>query len=128
MGIPRKQWIKTASVAVDEDDGSLLVKIKPPTRFAGDVLILSSGMAVPLVSQPTPCRWVWVGAPVSDQGTPLSQSPIFIGDATNQNMGLATTDYHGFTIEIDDASKIYVMALKAGGMLMYRIASDEEAS
>lgn len=125
MATPRMQWIKTATIAVDPDDGAQLVDITAPSIFTGGSKTLAqAGVAEPLVSEPTPCRFVWVAAPINDDGNATNTKPVFLGDFDNQNMPLLKGNYRGVVVRIDDASKIYLRAIAAGEGVVYRITGE----
>ena len=74
-----------------------------------------------LVSQSTPCRWVWLGARVDGDGNAQNPKPCFIGDSAGQNIPLVANDFAGVTIQIDDAAKLYVKVGVNGEGVAYRI-------
>lgn len=125
MATPRKQWIRSATIAVDPDDGAQLVDITAPSIFIGGSKTPSqAGVAEPLVSESTPCRFVWVAAPIDNEGTATNTKPVFLGDSELQNMPLLKNNYRGVVIRIDDASKIYVRSNLAGDGVVYRITGE----
>ena len=125
MATPRKQWIKTATIAVDPDDGAQLVDITAPSIFTGGSKVLAqAGVAEPLVSEPTPCRFVWLAAPVNDNGHATNTKPVFLGDSGDQNMPLLKNNYRGVVVRIDDASKIHVRSVVASEGVVYRITGE----
>jgi len=99
-----------------------LVDVASPTSLAGGTRIVpASATPQPLVATPTPCRFVWIGARVDDDGNPLNEYPCFIGDSSNQNIPVMPSNYEGVVIRIDDASKVYVRVVSAGNGVAYRI-------
>ena len=115
----KKRWLQTADVLVD-DDGNLAV-LSAATAFAGNTKTVSPAAAAPLVAASTPCRAVWIGARMANDGSAVNTNPVFIGDVTNQTMGLAKDDFKGFLIPLADAHNIYVRPITAGEGVAYRI-------
>ena len=125
MATPRKQWIKSATIAVDPDDGAQLVDITAPSIFTGGSKApAQASVAEPLVSESTPCRFVWVAAPIDNDGNATNTKPVFLGDSETQNMPLLKGNYRGVVIRIDDASKIHVRSVVAGEGVVYRITGE----
>ena len=116
----KKRWLQTADVLVD-DDGNLSVLLAAAATFAGSTKTVSPAAAAPLVAASTPCRAVWIGARMANDGSAVNTNPVFIGDATNQTMGLAKDDFKGFLIPIADAQKVYIRPVTAGEGVAYRI-------
>jgi hypothetical protein len=116
----KKKWLQTADVLVD-DSGNLGVLPAPVATFAGSTKTVSPAAAASLVAASTPCRAVWIGARMNNDGTPTNTNPVFIGDVTNQTMALAKDDFKGFLIPIADAFNIYIRPVTAGEGVAYRI-------
>jgi hypothetical protein len=51
----------------------------------------------------------------------LNSAPCFIGDSANQNIPVMPSNYEGFVIRVDDASKVYVKVGVGGQGVAYRI-------
>lgn len=127
MSAPR-QWIQSASIRVAED-GAILVGETPPSSFAGGAKVpAEAGVAEPLVSVPTPCRFVWVGVPLEppqeegDTSWAKNSSPVLLGDQANQNLPLTPHTFRGVVIHISDASLVYVRSHTQGDGVEYRIS------
>ncbi len=123
----KKQWIQAATVSTE--DGALAITAAPPSTFAGGSKVpAEAGVAEPLVNAPTPCRFVWVGVPLSppegegDTSWAANTSPVFLGDEHNQNLPLTPHTFRGVVIHISDASLIYVRSLAQGDGVEYRIS------
>lgn len=129
--IAKQQWIQGATISVDSADGSLLVGTPAPATFSGGSTFPEQpGVAEPLVSTPTPCQFVWIGAAVHEvlpeDEYPMwtqNQKPLFLGDAQNQNIPIFPKNYRGIVIRIRDASLIHVRALAQGDGVAYRISA-----
>ncbi len=117
----KKGTVQSADFMFDTATGALLVKESPASTFAGNTKTVSPAAAAPLVAASTPCRAVWIGARMGNDGTPTNTNPVFIGDATNQTMALAKDDFKGFLIPIADASGIYIRPVTNGEGVAYRI-------
>ena len=118
--MPRR-WINSVDLETN-DSGALLTDQSSPSSFVGSTKPVSSPSSPqPLVANPTPCRFVWIGARVDYWGQPENQYPCFIGDANNQNIPIMPTNYEGVVIRIDDASKVYVRVTAANDGVAYRI-------
>lgn len=126
-----RKWSQAATLAVDNVDGSLLTAIRPPTSFRGGVKVVGEAAAPePLVVESTPCSFVWIAAPLDDDGQQTNATAVFVGDSETQNMPLLPGNYRGVVIRIDDASKLYVRSAAAGEAVVYRITGvmDQEAA
>ena len=97
------------------------VGIAPARTFAGNTKTVSPAAAAALVAASTPCRAVWIAARMNNDGSATNTNAVFIGDATNQTMGLAKDDFKGFVIPIDDAQKVYIRPVTSGEGVAYRI-------
>jgi hypothetical protein len=131
-----RKWINSATVEIG-DDGSLLVSlgnlggsiplatVSRASGFAGGTRTIATSEAAnltgKLVANSTPCRAVWIGARMANDGSAVNTSAVFIGDVGGQTMGLAKDDFKGFLIPIDDASKVYIKAVTSGEGVAYRI-------
>lgn len=119
-----KQWIHSATVGVDPANGAMLVDIAAPNTFVGGTKVPAlPGVAEPLVNQPTPCRFVWIGTPINDAMERTNEGVIFIGDADNQNLSLLPRNYRGVVIRINDASILHIRTTVEGDGVFYRITS-----
>lgn len=100
------------------------VEITPSAAFPGGTKTVTAA-ATPeaLVSSSTPCRSVWIGAPVDADGNAENTKPAFVGDSAGQNIPLLTTNFEGAEIEIDDAAKVYVKVGVNGEKVVHRIFS-----
>ncbi len=120
----KKQWIQSATVGVNPENGAMLVDIAAPNTFVGGTKIPAvPGVAEPLVDQPTPCRFVWIGTPINDGMERTNTGVVFIGDANNQNMPLLPRNYRGVVIRIDDASILHIRTIEEGDGVVFRITS-----
>ncbi len=124
----QRQWIQAASIRVAAD-GAILVGETPPSSFAGGSKVpAEAGVAEPLVSVPTPCRFVWVGVPIAPpEGEDVTSwarntSPVLLGDQASQNLPLTPHTFRGVVIHIADASLIYVRSHTPGDGVEYRIS------
>ncbi|QDU33047.1 hypothetical protein KS4_10880 [Poriferisphaera corsica] len=125
MAMPEKKWLKAATLAIDPDDGALLVDITAPSTFTGGgKAVADPAIPEPLVNESTPCRFVWIAAPMDGEGNFTNTKPVFLGDSLNQNMPLKPSNYRGVVIRIDDASKIFVRAVAANEGVVFRITSE----
>ena len=125
--IAKKQWIQSATVSTE--DGALAITAAPPATFAGGQKVpAQAGVAEPLVGVPTPCRFVWVGVPLTppdgegDTSWAQNAGPVFLGDSQNQNLPLTPHTFRGVVIHIRDASLIHVRSTTAGDGVEYRIS------
>ena len=123
-----RRWLNSADVEVDETTGALLVRgdsstttAPPGSLVGGSKIVASADTPEPLVVTATPCRCVWIGPPCDADGLAINTKPVFLGDATNQNMPLLPGSVSGVVLSIDDAGKIYVKAGIDGEGVAYRI-------
>ncbi len=120
-------WLGLAQLRIDATRRSIQVDQAPPSTFVGGIKRTDrDNTAEPLVKEPTLCRSVWIGVPANERGRAINKFPVYIGDAKDQNMALLMTNYQGFVIPIDDASKIHVRAPAAGEQVVYRIHGDTQ--
>jgi len=99
-----------------------LVDVASPTSLAGGTkTVPSSATPQPLVATATPCRFVWIGARVDNYANAQNYYPVFVGDAAGQTIPVMPSNYEGFVIRIDDASKLYVRVVNSGEGVAYRI-------
>ena len=118
-----KRFIQSADVGVNDSTGALYTQDSPSPSFAGGTKIVSVA-ATPekLVAMATPCRMVWVGAPIdANTGLGTNTKPAFIGDVSGQTMPLTTSNFEGYFIPIDDASKVHVKVGANNEKVNYRI-------
>lgn len=116
-----KRWLNALDVEVAPNGAPLLGAAGCGSLAGGTKLIADPASPEPLVAQPTPCRMVWVGARVDADGQAVNTKPVFLGDAAEQNIPLLPSNFEGWTIAVDDASKLYVRAGVAGEGIAYRI-------
>lgn len=129
-----RRWLQSATVEIDDATGALLVSgvgggggggggsQPPPSSLVGGTKTVTlAATPEPLVASATPCRSVWIGAPCDSNGAPTNTKPVFLGDASNQNMPLAPASITGVAIAIDDAAKIYVRVGANSEAVEYRI-------
>jgi hypothetical protein len=116
-----RRWINSMDVEVSPG-GAPLFDIAGCTTFAGGTKTVAAP-ATPekLVAASTPCRFVWVGARVDGSGNPQNTVPCFVGDSGSQNIPVMPSNYEGFVIRIDDASKVYVKVGVNGQGVAYRV-------
>ena len=74
-----------------------------------------------LVASSTPCKRVWVGAPVDDDGVAVNTKVVRISGAGTASVGYAvlTTDHKGFYIPIADAADLTVRVAVNGEGISY---------
>lgn len=91
-----------------------------PTQGA---LTLSGTAAEALVAESTPCNGVWIGAPTAAHTQGANSGTVMVGFAAgaagaNLEGGrpLATDNYDGFLLLIDDASKVYIEGASGDGV------------
>lgn len=125
-----RRWLGSADVEIDPTTGALLVMgvlgggvtMTPPSSLAGGTkTIASAGTVEPLVSSSTPCRFVWVGARVAEDGTPQNAGVCFLGDSAEQHIPIMTANYEGAVIRIDDASKLHLRTTNDGDGVVYHL-------
>ena len=116
-----KKWINTASLEISEN-GVLSVAMSTNSSLPGGTKTVADA-ATPekLVSDVSPCRLVWIGAPVDANGLPQNTLPVFIGDCADQNIPIISANYEGMVIGIDDASKLYIKTSADGEGVVFRI-------
>ena len=78
----------------------------PSSMVAGTATLAAADTAQRLVAA-TPCKCVWLGPFLTNDGAVSNVNTIFVGDASNQVICLIPTDAQGVLIVIDDVSKIY---------------------
>jgi hypothetical protein len=101
--------------------GEVINTPKPPTAMYGGTKTGSSEGAQPLVDNPTPCQFVWVGARINNDGSPQNSAVCFIGSSSGTNIPILPNDFHGIMIPIDDANKIYIYSPSGGDGVVYQI-------
>lgn len=120
----KKHWIQNANVMIDPGSGSVLVNVTAPGSFAGGTMVpAQAGVGEALVADIETSHFVWVAAPMDNDGNATNSKPIFLGDAGGQNMPLKPGNYRGVVIRIDDPRKLYVRSVVAGEGVVYRITS-----
>jgi len=76
------------------------------------VTIESTNVAQQLVSESTPCKAVWIGAPVTlSTGAAANTHGVLVGNADTQAFPIMPSNYEGKTFPIDDASKLWVLGV-----------------
>ena len=112
---------------VDDTSGALLTR-SDCTGFTGDIkVVAASATGEPLVAASTPCQFVWIGAPVDSDGVAQNTKPAFIAESAAKAVAaegaipLMPSNFEGMTIQIDDASKLYVGVGVNGEGVAYRI-------
>jgi hypothetical protein len=101
---------------------TLLTQVKSPTTFTGgSKSVAAAATPEALVASSTPCRFVWIGAPCDSDGVASNTKPVFIGDSSGQNIPIATHNFEGVMIQIDDAQKVYAKVGVDGESVEYRI-------
>lgn len=100
-------------------DGRDGIGIAPPTEFSGGQKTISNTPAA-LVTNPYPCRGVWLGAPVNSTGSAQNAEVVFVGDKNSQTLPIVPDASLGIYIAIDDAQKIYVVG-RQNDKINYRI-------
>jgi len=115
-----RKWLQSASIEVSAA-GALSVS-EAGTAFAGSTKTVAAA-ATPqaLVSAPTPCKGVWIGARMAADMSPQNTGACWIGDSAGQNLPILPTDFAGVFIKIDDASKLFVKVAVNGQGVAYRI-------
>lgn len=85
--------------------------IPPDGMVCGTKPITDADEAEPLVDEPTPCKAVWIGAPVTiATGAAANTQGVLVGNGTTQNFPIMPSNFEGKTFPIDDASKLWVKA------------------
>jgi hypothetical protein len=64
-----------------------------------------------LVATSTPCRKVWVGAPVDSDGDPTNTKPVFVGPAGEEVCPILPSNFEGLVLSIADA---LLLSVKVG--------------
>lgn len=117
-----RRWINSIDVEFDPIKGSILIdQASPGTFIGGTKTVPSSATPQPLVATPTPCRFVWIGARVDNNGSPLNAYPCFVGDASNQNIPVMPANFEGVVLRVDDAAKVFVRVVSGGSGVVYRL-------
>lgn len=118
-----KRWLNSADVEISEA-GAILTQSDAPSTLAGGTKIVAAA-ATPevLVAVSTPCRSVWIGARVDANGAAQNTKPAFIGNSAGQNIPVMPSNFEGFVVRIDDASKLYVKVGVNGEGVAYRIVA-----
>ena len=117
-----KRWINSADVEVSAA-GALLTEAGGFASLTGGTKTVAAA-ATPeeLGATAAPCRMVWVGAPIDPAtGLGTNTKPAFIGDSDGQTMPLVPSNFEGYFLPIDDASKVYVKVGANGEKVNYRI-------
>jgi hypothetical protein len=96
--------------------------IKGNTFTGGTKNVATTNTAVQLVSTSTPCYAVWIGAKQT-AGTGSNTGVILIGDSATQNIPILNSNLEGFSITINDASKLYINGTANDGVF-YRIVGE----
>ncbi len=113
-----RRWWQSLDVGFDPISGALAVIQPPATQLVAGVRTVEvEHQAVPLFTEPTPCREIWLAAPDADFG--INARPVLIGDAQAQVLAIAPHDQGGLTVAIDDAGKLYLRAQVSFDSLVY---------
>lgn len=117
-----RKWIQSASVEIS-DNGSLQTEAPVPSTLPGGTKIVTAATTPEkLVTDPTPCRAVWIGARLNAAtGAAVNTKAVKFGDADSQNIPILPDDFAGWEWPIDDASKVYVRVGTDGEGVEYRI-------
>ena len=129
----QERGIMTADGSFDSVTKAQLVDVaggfapkSPGTFVGGTKTVADTGTPETLVASSTPCRAVWIGAPLTQStGAATNTSFVMIGDATTQNIPLAPPNFEGYEIAIDDAVKIKIKVATNGDKVEFRIIADE---
>jgi len=116
-----RRWLNSMDVEVGENGAPLFDMAGCASFVGGTKTVASSATPEALVAASTPCRLVWIGARIDDNGNSLNTTPVFIGDSNSQNIPVMSTNYEGFVIRINDAQKVFVRATTNGEGVAYRI-------
>ena len=116
-----KRWLQSMDVEVADNGAPLLGLAGCGSLAGGTKTVPSTSSPQPLVTESTPCRFVWIGARMDSNGNPMNTKPVFIGDSGNQNIPVLPSNYEGLVIRIDDASKLYVKVGLNNQGVVYRI-------
>jgi len=123
-----RKWLQSASVLVDDASGAMVVDTGTPTSFAGNIkTIANAANAAQLVTDPTPCKSVWIGPRIDANGAALNTKPCFIGESAAQStydkgpLPIMPSNYEGLVIAIDDASKLWLKVGVNNEGVAYRI-------
>jgi len=125
-----RRWLGSADVEVNDETGALLVEGEfggggasaPASITAGEKTVASAATPEPLVGSATPCRRVWVGAPVAQaSGAAENTRCVLIGGSGGQQMPLMPSNFEGFFLDIDDAQKLYAKVGADGEKVRYAI-------
>lgn len=101
---------------------ALQALIPPDEMVCGTKTITDADEAEPLVDEPTPCKAVWIGAPVTiETGAAVNTKGVLVGNNTTQNFPIMPSNFEGKTFQIDDASKLWVKAGVDGESINYII-------
>ncbi len=116
-----RRWLNSMDVEVSPN-GAPLFDVAGCASFAGGTKTVASA-ATPqaLVAASTPCRFVWIGARVDNNGNPQNTAPCFIGDSASQNVPILPSNYEGVVIRIDDAIKVFVRVVVNNQGVVYRV-------
>jgi len=94
----------------------------PTAMICGTKIIADADVAEPLVDESTPCKSVWIGAPVTiEPGAAVNTKGVLVGNGTTQNFPIMPSNFEGKTFPIDDASKLWVKAGVDGESINYII-------
>jgi len=119
--------VASLSAALEGPDSKTLSDVvaaqTPPGSVAGGALTVThAATPQPLKAAATPCKYVWVGAPMdADSGDAVNTKVAFLGGAAAQVMPLLPSNFTGYTIPIGDASQLYVKVGADGEGVSYLI-------
>jgi hypothetical protein len=90
--------------------------------ICGARAISSTSAPEPLVSAVTPCKFVWLGAPVDiSTDMALNTRCILIGTAAAQTIPLMPSNFEGHLLRLADASMLYLLGSVAGESVRFAI-------
>ncbi len=94
----------------------------PDISSTNEKTVTLAEIAEPLVAVSTPCKAIWIGAPVT-QTTGLAENTklVLIGDSSNQIIPLVQDNFQGFIIQISDAATVYIKVGVDGESVRYLI-------
>lgn len=120
--MPRK-WIQSADVEVTAA-GALLTDLAGCTALAGGTkTVAAAATPEPLVAEPTPCRRVWLGAPMDADGNPVNTKPVLVGPVGQEVLPILPANFEGVVLGVADAETLSVKVGADGEGVRYLILS-----
>ncbi len=109
--------------ATEETLENLVTTNSPPdVILSGEKTVALAATPEQLVATSTPCKFVWIGAPVTQAtGAAVNTKLALIGDSNSQTIPLVQSNFEGFTIVISDASGIHINIGVNGESVRYAI-------